>query len=105
MAVNTRHDSQYWKKASIACFTSSGPAIPASAIAPEVTQRCDLSPHLQVIRAFVFPWVVLSACVLSLERAIMFRKKPVKPGWILIGKTALANDATDLNQESQFLIF
>jgi hypothetical protein len=39
-----------------------------------------------------------------LEPAIMFRKKPVKPGWILIGKTALANDATDLNQESQFLI-
>jgi len=59
---------------------------------------------LQVIRGFVFPWAVLSPCVLSLERAIMFRKKPVKPGWILIGKTALANDATDLNQESQFLI-
>ena len=57
-----------------------------------------------MIRAFAFPWVVLSACVLSLEPAIIFRKHLVKQRFILIGKTALADDATDLNQESQFLI-
>jgi len=39
-----------------------------------------------------------------MEPAIMFRKKLVKQRCILIGKTASANDATDLNQESQFLI-
>jgi hypothetical protein len=66
--------------------------------------RSDLSQRLQVIRAFAFPWVVLSASVLSLEPAIIFRKHLVKRRLILIGKTALADDATDLNQESQFLI-
>ena len=63
-----------------------------------------LSQRLQVIRAFAFPRVVLSASVLSLGPAIIFRKHLVKQRCILIGKTALANDATDLNQESQFFI-
>jgi hypothetical protein len=66
--------------------------------------RSVLSQRLQVIRAFAFPRVVLSPSVLSLEPAIIFRKRLVKQRCILIGKTALANDATDLNQESQFLI-
>jgi hypothetical protein len=47
----------------------------------------------------------MSPCVLSLGPAIIFREQLVKQRCILIGKTALANDATYLNQESQFLIF
>jgi hypothetical protein len=39
-----------------------------------------------------------------MELAIIFGKHLAKQRCMLIGKTALANDATDLNQESQFLI-
>jgi hypothetical protein len=46
----------------------------------------------------------MSVCVLSLEPAIIFRKKLVKQRCILIGKTASANDATDPNLESQFVV-
>jgi hypothetical protein len=35
----------------------------------------------------------MSACVLSFEPAIMFPEQLVKQRYILIGKTALANDA------------
>jgi hypothetical protein len=61
----------------------------------------DLSQRLSMMSAFTFSCVVISACVLPLEPAIIFGKQRC----ILIGKTALANDATDLNQKSQFLIF
>jgi hypothetical protein len=46
----------------------------------------------------------MSACVLSWVPAIIFREQLVEQRCILITKMGLENDATDLNQESQFLI-
>jgi hypothetical protein len=45
-----------------------------------------------------------SACVLSWVSAIIFREQLVEQRCIPITKMGLENDATDLNQESQFLI-
>jgi hypothetical protein len=46
----------------------------------------------------------MSACVLSWVPAIIFREQLVEQRCIPITKMGLGNNATDLNQESQFLI-
>jgi hypothetical protein len=66
--------------------------------------RADLIQRLQVISALAFRRVAISACVFLLAAAIIFHKQLIEEHCIPIGKAGLANDATNLNQKSQFLI-